>query len=81
MHMANIPFGTTDWAGVEPTTHKGETGVATLAHRASSAASACVIVEYSPGILGGPLVPEGAYPLLCRWRVAYRAARTVGPSR
>ena len=28
MDMSNIPFGTTDWAGVTPTAHAGSTGVA-----------------------------------------------------
>lgn len=29
MKMASIPFGTTDWSKVEPTEHKGDSGVAT----------------------------------------------------
>ncbi len=28
MQMQNIPFGVTDWSTIEPTEHKGETGVA-----------------------------------------------------
>lgn len=28
MEMNNIPFGTTDWSSIEPTEHKGETGMA-----------------------------------------------------
>jgi len=28
MNMNNINFGTTDWSKIEPTEHKGETGVA-----------------------------------------------------
>ena len=28
MNMSDIPFGTTDWATVETTEHKGETGMA-----------------------------------------------------
>lgn len=28
MQLTNIPFGTTDWSAVEPTTHNGETGLA-----------------------------------------------------
>ena len=28
MQIANIPFGTTDWSTIEPTTHPGETGSA-----------------------------------------------------
>ncbi len=26
MHMANIPFGITDWSLIEPTTHSGDVG-------------------------------------------------------
>ena len=29
MRIDNIPFGTTDWTSVEPTTHTGDAGVAT----------------------------------------------------
>jgi hypothetical protein len=29
MKMSEIPFGTTDWSGIAPTEHKGETGSAT----------------------------------------------------
>ncbi len=28
MEMKNIPFGTTNWAEIEPTEHHGETGTA-----------------------------------------------------
>ena len=28
MRMSNIPFGTTDWANIVPTTHPGDSGVA-----------------------------------------------------
>lgn len=28
MQISDIPFGTTDWSSVEPTAHKGETGMA-----------------------------------------------------
>lgn len=28
MEMKNIPFGTTDWATIDSTEHKGETGIA-----------------------------------------------------
>ena len=26
MHIADIPFGLTDWSTIEPTTHRGESG-------------------------------------------------------
>ncbi|MDB5500598.1 MAG: Cupin 2 barrel protein [Tardiphaga sp.] len=29
MRMTDIPFGTTDWSAIEPTTHAGDVGVAT----------------------------------------------------
>ena len=29
MQIGNIPFGTTDWATIEPTTHTGDSGAAT----------------------------------------------------
>jgi len=29
MNMHDIPFGTTDWATVEPTQHAGDSGTAT----------------------------------------------------
>jgi len=28
MKMSDIPFGTTDWSSIEPTLHKGDSGVA-----------------------------------------------------
>jgi hypothetical protein len=28
MHMRDIPFGTTDWSTIEPTTHAGDSGEA-----------------------------------------------------
>lgn len=28
MQISDIPFGTTDWSTIEPTEHKGETGMA-----------------------------------------------------
>ena len=48
MRMADIPFGTTDWTAVEPTTHKGETGVATWRTRQFGDIRVRM-VEYSPG--------------------------------
>lgn len=34
MHLSDIPFGTNDWSTVERTEHRGETGMAYLAHSA-----------------------------------------------
>ena len=46
--MRDIPFGTTDWSAVPPTTHRGERGVATWRTR-DFAGIRVRMVEYSPG--------------------------------
>lgn len=48
--LADIPFQTIDWTAVAPTTHPGETGVATWRTRQLGAVRVR-IVEYSPGYL------------------------------
>ncbi len=48
MEMRDIPFGTTDWSTVLPTTHPGEHGVATWRTR-NFAGIRVRMVEYSPG--------------------------------
>lgn len=48
MEMRDIPFGTTDWSTVLPTSHPGETGVATWRTR-NFAGIRVRMVEYSPG--------------------------------
>ena len=48
MDMRDIPFGTTDWSAILPTTHPGETGVATWRTR-NFAGIRVRMVEYSPG--------------------------------
>jgi hypothetical protein len=48
MQISNIPFGTTDWSTVEPTTHKGDSGVATWRTRQFGDIRVR-LVEYSPG--------------------------------
>jgi hypothetical protein len=48
MRMSNILFGTTDWSTVEPTTHKGDVGVATWRTRQYGDIRVRM-VEYSPG--------------------------------
>ena len=50
MQMSDIPFGTTDWASVEPTTHNGDTGVATWRTRQFGPIRVRM-VDYSPGYL------------------------------
>jgi quercetin dioxygenase-like cupin family protein len=52
MKMTEIPFGTTDWSTVEPTTHKGDSGVATWRTRQFGPTGNPIrvrLVEYSPG--------------------------------
>ena len=46
--MARIPFGTTDWSGVERTEHRGETGTAYWRTRQFGAIRVRM-VEYTPG--------------------------------
>ena len=48
--MFDIPFGTTDWAGVERTEHPGETGKAWWRTRTFNNIRVRM-VEYSPGYL------------------------------
>ena len=61
--MANIPFGTTDWSGVERTVHPGETGTATW--RTQNFDGIRVrMVEYSPGYLADHWCSKG-HIILC----------------
>ena len=63
MEMKNIPFGTTDWAGIVPTEHKGETGMATW--RTQEFDNIRVrMVEYSAGYLADHWCSKG-HILLC----------------
>ena len=63
MEMANIPFGTTDWSGVERTVHPGETGTATW--RTQNFDGIRVrMVEYSPGYLADHWCSKG-HIILC----------------
>ena len=50
MEMKNIPFGTTDWAAIVPTEHKGETGMATWRTQQFDTIRVRM-VEYSAGYL------------------------------
>ena len=48
MRMSGIPFGTTDWSSVAPTSHKGDMGVATWRTRQFGDIRVR-LVDYSPG--------------------------------
>ena len=63
MQMANIPFGTTDWSGIEPTQHKGETGAATWRTREFGGIRVR-LVEYTPGYRADHWCSKG-HILLC----------------
>ncbi len=63
MKMADIPFGTTDWASIERTEHKGETGFAFW--RTQNFGGIRVrMVEYSAGYLADHWCEKG-HILLC----------------
>ena len=63
MDMKNIPFGTTDWAEIAPTEHKGETGMAFW--RTQQFGNIRVrMVEYSAGYLANHWCEKG-HILLC----------------
>lgn len=50
MQMTDFPFETTDWSGIEPTEHKGETGLAYWRTRHLGGIRVR-LVEYTPGYL------------------------------
>jgi hypothetical protein len=63
MRMTDIPFGTTDWSAIEPTEHKGETGMATWRTR-DFGGIRVRMVEYTPGYLADHWCVKG-HILLC----------------
>ena len=63
MQISNIPFGVTDWALVERTEHKGETGVAFWRTRHFGDVRVRM-VEYTPGYLADHWCEKG-HVLLC----------------
>lgn len=63
MQMSGIPFGTTDWSGVESTEHKGEMGTAYWRTRQFGSIRVR-LVEYSPGYLADHWCSKG-HILLC----------------
>jgi quercetin dioxygenase-like cupin family protein len=63
MQISDITFGTTDWASVEKTEHKGETGSATWQTRRFGDIRVRM-VEYTPGYLADHWCVKG-HILLC----------------
>ena len=63
MRMAGIPFGTTDWSSVEPSEHRGATGVATW-RTLEFGGIRVRMVEYSPGYVADHWCAKG-HILLC----------------
>jgi hypothetical protein len=63
MDIAGIPFGTTDWSQVEPTEHKGDSGVARWRTRHFGAIRVRM-VEYTPGYVANHWCEKG-HILLC----------------
>jgi hypothetical protein len=61
--MTNIPFGTTDWATIEPTEHAGITGMAYWRTR-DFAGIRVRMVEYTAGYLADHWCSKG-HILLC----------------
>ena len=63
MQMSNIPFGAIDWSTIEPTEHRGESGVAYW--RTQNFGNIRVrMVEYTPGYLADHWCVKG-HVLLC----------------
>lgn len=63
MEMHDIPFGVTDWSKIEPTEHKGESGLAIW--RTQNFANIRVrMVEYTPGYVADHWCSKG-HILLC----------------
>lgn len=63
MKMTDIPFGTTDWASIERTEHKGECGMAYWRTR-NFGAIRVRMVEYTPGYLADHWCSKG-HVLFC----------------
>lgn len=63
MDINDLPFGTTDWATIEPTLHPGETGSAYWRTRQFGPIRVRM-VEYTPGYLADHWCSKG-HILLC----------------
>ncbi len=68
MQMRDIPFGTTDWASVPETEHKGETGLATWRTR-DFGGIRVRMVTYSPGYLADHWCEKGHILLVLEGRL------------
>jgi hypothetical protein len=63
VHMADIPFGTTDWSSVTPTERKGTAGLAYW-RTAQCGGIRVRMVEYTPGYVADHWCTKG-HILLC----------------
>ena len=63
MDITHLPFGTTDWASLEPTEHVGETGMAYW-RTCQFGPIRVRMVEYTPGYLADHWCTKG-HVLLC----------------
>ena len=63
MDITDIAFGVTDWDAIEPTTHRGEQGVATWRTR-NFGTLRVRMVDYSPGYFADHWCSKG-HILLC----------------
>jgi quercetin dioxygenase-like cupin family protein len=63
MKMSDIPFGTTDWSTIEPTTHAGQSGTAYWRTRQFGSIRVRM-VEYTPGYVSDHWCEKG-HILLC----------------
>ncbi len=63
MKIENLPFGTTDWADVPPTTHPGETGQAVWRTRQFGDVRVRML-EYSPGYKADHWCQKGHFLLV-----------------
>ena len=63
MRIADIPFGVTDWSKIEPTTHRGESGIA-LWRTQQFGEIRVRMVEYSPNYRSDHWCEKG-HILLC----------------
>ncbi|HET9577766.1 MAG TPA: DHCW motif cupin fold protein, partial [Usitatibacter sp.] len=63
MQISDIPFGTTDWSSIEPTEHRGTSGVALWRTRQFGAIRVRM-VDYSPGYVADHWCDKG-HILLC----------------
>lgn len=63
LRIADLPFATTEWSAIEPTEHKGDTGLAYWRTRTFGDIRVRM-VEYTPGYLANHWCSKG-HILLC----------------